>query len=246
MVSVHNGSMLRRLSTRVGAVVTVGVLTGALASCSGSDAEPVAQPTASDSETPSATATVEETPYLAVPEDVELTEQGSELEVGDTATVAWQPDRKTIGVLDVTVNRLEKTTFKQSFQGWKLDKETRESTPYFVRVTVENTGKSQLGGNRVPLYVVDGRNTLIESSTFSSKFKPCPSTSLPKKFGSGRSQKVCLVYLAPDGGKLTAVSFRPTQEFNPIVWTGDVKNVGAEKKEQDKKEQQKKAPEKQD
>ena len=34
--------------------------------------------------------------------------------------------------------------------------------------------------------------------------------------------KVCLVFLAPKKGDLTAVSFRPTQEYDPITWTGDL------------------------
>ncbi len=213
------------------AVAAAATLTGALAGCTGGDdAEAQGEPSASVSETttPTATATATETPYLEVPDDVELTPQGSELEVGETATLAWQPKQDLIGVLDVTVDRLEKTTFKKSFQGWKLDDKTRKSTPYFVRVSVENTGKTQLGGLRVPLYIVDGENTLIESSSFASRFKPCPSTSLPKKFGAGRTQQVCLVYLAPDGGELTAVSFRPTQEFNPITWAGEVKTPKAD------------------
>jgi hypothetical protein len=32
-----------------------------------------------------------------------------------------------------------------------------------------------------------------------------------------------MVYLSPDKGDLTAVSFRPTQDFNPIIWEGEVK-----------------------
>ena len=35
--------------------------------------------------------------------------------------------------------------------------------------------------------------------------------------------KVCLVFLAPKKGDLTAVSFRPTQDYDPITWTGELK-----------------------
>ena len=38
----------------------------------------------------------------------------------------------------------------------------------------------------------------------------------------------CLVYLSPKHGDLTAVSFRPTQDFNPITWTGKVTTVGGD------------------
>ncbi|MDP2774697.1 MAG: hypothetical protein Q8O61_14185, partial [Nocardioides sp.] len=44
----------------------------------------------------------------------------------------------------------------------------------------------------------------------------------PKKFGPGASSQVCLVFLAPEGSQLEAVSFRPSQDFNPITWTGTI------------------------
>jgi hypothetical protein len=58
---------------------------------------------------------------------------------------------------------------------------------------------------------------------FTTKFKPCASTPLPKKFEQGDSLETCLVFLSPDKGNLESVSFRPDQAFDPIEWTGDVK-----------------------
>ena len=159
-------------------------------------------------------------PYLPVPDGVELTPPGSRLALGEPATVAYEPRQDQVGVLTITVTRLEKTTFKQSFAGWKLDAATRRTNPYFVRAKVENVGDTDLGGRNVPLYIVDGRNTLIEASSFASTFKPCPVGQFPKKFGHGDRADVCLVYLSPQHGDLTAASFRPTQEFSPITWTG--------------------------
>jgi hypothetical protein len=175
-----------------------------------------------------------ETPYLPVPAGVELTPQGTALEVGDTAVVAYQPNQKVVGVLDITVDRLEKTTFKQSFQGWKLDDKTKKANPYFVHVTVKNVGESDLGLldadlRRIPLYIVNDADTLVESSSFASAFKPCPSTPLPEKFKPGTKTKECLVFLSPDHGDLKGVSFRPTQDFTPIVWTGEVHKLGEKK-----------------
>ncbi|MEO5711836.1 MAG: hypothetical protein ABIQ59_18655, partial [Nocardioidaceae bacterium] len=57
---------------------------------------------------------------------------------------------------------------------------------------------------------------------FTTSFKPCPSKSLPKKFPAGASLSTCLVFLSPDRGTLESVSYRPSQEFNPITWTGDL------------------------
>lgn len=204
---------------RLLALSTAALLAGAvLSGCSGSSDEPTPKADPSGS-----VPTASETPYLPVPDGIELTPQGSELKVGERAVVAFEPRQGLVGVLSVKVTRLEKTSFKKSFVGWQLDAATKKSIPYFVRATVANKGLAELGGRRAPLYMVDGTNTLIEASSFANTFRPCPTTTLPKKFGSGDTAKLCLVYLAPDHGKLAAVSFRPTQEFNPITWTGEIK-----------------------
>ena len=204
----------------------------ALTACSGDDESPSADPSGSE-------ATTADSPYLEVPEGVELTAQGAELAFGDPATVAFEPRQGDVAALDLTVVSLEKASFKL-FVGWKLSDETLATTPYFMQVKVKNVGDADLGGKRVPVYGVDGENKLIESSTFASSFKPCPSASFPDKFATGDTFKTCLVYLAPDAGELTAASFRPTEEFNPIVWTGEIGKVdtGADKgdKNGDKKD----------
>ena len=103
-----------------------------------------------------------------------------------------------------------------------LDQAQKNSNPYFVRVTLTNRGDTDLGGKHIPLYIVDGNNTLVEATTFASAFPPCQPGVFPKKFKTGKSMKACLVFLAPKKGELTAVSFRPTQEFDPITWTGEL------------------------
>ena len=216
MTLVHNDRM--PLPTRLIGLGLAATL--ALSGCSGDEPEE-APPASESSSSPTAT----ETPYLEVPEGVELTAQGSELSVGDTATVAYEPRQGSVGVLDIKVRSLERASF-DLFEGWELTKETRKTTPYFVRATVENVGETNLGERPVPLYIVDGENRLIEASVFTGTFRPCDGAMFPKRFRNGDTHKTCLVYLAPDEGRLTAVSFRPTQEFDPITWTGDVERVG--------------------
>jgi len=184
----------------------------ALTACGGDD--PDARP-----DDPSGT--VEAEPYLPVPDGVELTAQGSDLAVGDTATVAYELSQDKIGAVEITVTSLEKANF-DLFVGWELTKEIRKTAPYFVRAKVTNVGDTDLGGSPVPLYAVDGENRLIESSLFTGTFKPCENASFPKKFKAGDTLKACMVYLVPGQGDLAAASFRPDQEFDPIVWAGDV------------------------
>lgn len=199
------------------------VVAGALAlpACSGDGSD------AGGATTPSATPSA--SPYLPVPDGVTLTPQGTHIKVGDTAVVAYEPRQNQVGVLEITVTSLEETTIKKSFGAWKLSKEQKASTPFFVRATVTNVGETDLGGRRVPLYIVNDQNVLLESTPFASAFEPCPSAALPKKFGPSASEDVCLVYLAPDHGELEAVSFRPEETFDPIIWTGDVEEYVAPK-----------------
>ncbi|WP_121256520.1 hypothetical protein [Nocardioides ferulae] len=211
------------------AVALLAALT--LSACSGDDdagAEdtpaPVATPDGSTTSTPTGTPTAEPSPpaYLPVPDGVELTEPGSELPLDESAVVAWRPRQNLTGVIEVKVEELLRTTLEESFEGWQLDEQVTEPRPYFVTARIRNVGDSDLGGQRVPLYVIDDRNRLIESSRFADRFAACPSTPFPKKFESGDRIDVCLVYLVPDSGRLEGVSFRPHEEFNPITWTGRI------------------------
>lgn len=199
------------------AAVVAGALT--LVGCSSSDGG--AEPDAGATPRPSSGSTSGATPYLPVPDGVELTEPGSQLAVGDHGVVAYEPRQDLVAALDIQVTRLEKTDIKD-FSAWQLSDAQKASNPYYVRAKVENVGDTDLGGRPVPLYVVNGDNVLLEPTPFASSFKPCPSTPLPEKFGPGDVARVCLVYLAPDHGDLVSVSFRPEETFNPITWTGDI------------------------
>ena len=144
--------------------------------------------------------------------------------------VAYEPRQDEVGVLDLTVTKLEQTTTRKTLSGWQLTPEQKRSTPYFVHVSVKNVGESDLGGRRVPLYVVNEDNLLLESTPFASSFEACPSAPLPADFGPGAESDMCLVFLAPDRGSLEAVSFRPEETFDPITWTGDITRYVAPKK----------------
>lgn len=156
-----------------------------------------------------------------VPAGVNLTTPGTTLTVGQSATVAWAPSKNIVGALLLKVTRLRKGTIKD-FEGFEFRDSVRESTPYYVDVTVQNVGRTNLSGIDTPLYLLDQTGTLYGQNHFGGTFKPCAAKPLPAGFKAGKTAKVCLVYLAPNHGTLTAISFRPTQEFNPITWTGTV------------------------
>lgn len=254
-------------SRRSHATALVGALAISvlIAGCSG-DGSPETtespQPSASVSPQPTASPTATPAPpYLKVPDGVELTEPGFALTVGERATVAWElpveeakkkgkkdklgkkKDKLAkIAVVSIRVDAIESATLK-AFAGWDLKKEARQSNPFFVRAKVVNLGETNLSGVRMPLYIVDGTNTLIRSSIFQGDFKPCADADFPKKFKPGEKTKVCLVFLSPENGRLTAVSFRPIEQFNPITWTGEtVAYVPPKKSKKSKKDAEAQTP----
>lgn len=210
-----------------GLLLGAALLTASLSACSEEERAPQAGPTTSTSPSPStsstsATASASPTAYLPAPEGVTLTEPGTELAVGEQATIAWQPKQAVTGFLDATVTSLVSTSFEQSFKGWQIDQATASKAPFFVTATLRNAGETDLGGRDVPLYAATDANTLVEASAFSQEFQPCRPGALPSPFPPGGTVDVCLVYLLPAGSKLVGVSFRPTEEFEPILWTGPV------------------------
>jgi hypothetical protein len=216
--------VLRAASRTVAALAAVLVL----AACSGDGSSGSGSPTGdaapdgtSAASGGDATPGSKPSPYLPVPAGVVLTDPGSELGFGEQATVAWRPEQGQVGVLDVKVRKVFAADIK-ALQNWQLDAAGRGSSLYYVTMTVANIGDEDLSGQRIPLYVLDGANALVESSAFKKEFKPCASPALPDGFVTGEKVTVCQAYLVPKRGTLVAVSFRPTEKFNPISWVGKV------------------------
>lgn len=240
--AVHNDRVSRLPRSRsltaartAAVVVTAGLV---LSGCSGGDGGNE-EPGADESPSVSNDASASESPTadVSVPEGVEVTAQGSDLEFGDSAVVAFEPDQQRSTLLGLTVKGARKGRL-DDFKGFILDDPyKRKANYYYVNVSVENVGEGDVGGTPVPLWGVNGDNTLLPAVNFTTDFKQCASTPLPKKFEAGDTIDTCLVYLSPDKGTLEAVSFRPDQAFDPIEWTGEIKPP---KKDQPKKKNKKK------
>ncbi len=173
--------------------------------------------------------------YLPVPDGVELTEPGTELSFRQGAFAAWKPRQDLVGVVGVTVLKVEQTTVKKSLQGFDLDPAAAASTPYFVSTLVGNGGETDLGGRQLPLYAVDTAGRLVPPTGVDQAFEPCPGSALPAIFAPGDRARSCLIFLVPSGAELISVMFRPPEGVVPLTWTGKVKQLDAAGKNKDKR-----------
>ena len=171
------------------------------------------------------TETPSETTATPTDDGEELTEPGTELQLGDSAFIRWNATQQLEGYVAVTVQRLVQVSI-QEFRAFKLDEDMQKSTPYYVTVSVANLGKTNLAGVRIPLYLNDGSEVLIPQANIPTRFDPCPSEPLPKKFTKDKQVNLCLVYLAPEGRQLEAMALRSADMTDAISWTGKITKPG--------------------
>jgi hypothetical protein len=210
---------MRRPSRILAAVATAVTATAvALGGCSADSGGGSAQ------DTPSASASTSPTPSstVGVPDGVSLTNQGSGLAFGDPAQVIFESTQNKGTVLELTVRSVREGRLRD-FSGFILDDSYKQKASYYyARVTVKNVGRGDVGGVAVPLWGVNKADTLLPPVNFTTEFQPCPSRKLPARFPQGATLSTCLVYLSPDKGALEAVSYRPSQQYDPITWSGTI------------------------
>jgi hypothetical protein len=153
-----------------------------------------------------------------VPAGVTITKGGSTLEPGRPASVVYQVEEGAASAVTVTVNAVRKGDIKKDFTFFSLDEKAKTSTPYYVRLTVENMGPSGLGGVTIPVLAHTDSNTVFPPSELVGTFKPCPNPSLPESFLESSKADLCVVFLLPKGEKLSTVDLQTGKEADAIHW----------------------------
>ncbi len=199
----HNGAVMTSKLTPVATVALVCSM--ALTGCGGDK---------------KATSDTTPTAHVDTASGVTLTKPGERLTFGERATVAYEPNSTKKSILELTVVKVEQAAIAE-LGSYQLDDVTKTSTPFYVTVNVTNVGDGDVGGADVPIYLVDSADTLVQSSSFTNRFAPCPSTNLPANFAPQAKTTTCLLYLVPASASYREVSFRPVQDVAPIVWEGN-------------------------
>lgn len=229
--------MLTRTRSTLAPLVVLGLALG-VAGCGADEKKAGGDESASPSPTSTTTSPAS---YLEVPEGVELTEPGTSLSLGEEGVVAWQLRQDATAALAVTVTRIERTSFRESFKDWRVDAATAARKPHFVRLKVTNLGETELGGLLLEnvIWAHDG-SKLEAPAYYSAKQLPaCAGGPLPKPFATGATAELCQVYFIAPDRKLEAVTFQPPADLDAVTWTGALSKVQPPEKKPKRKPRKK-------
>ena len=194
--------------------------------------------------TPAASSRAADEPYLPVPDGVELTAQGTELDVRRhrDGRLRAAPGRRSAS-LDVTVTRLEQGRARRLRGLRRSTTATRKTDAVLRRAsTVKNVGEDRPRRRRRCRCTASTATTPCSQPVDvhqqrSSRARPsrCPRSSSP-----ATPSRPAWSSSSPDKGDARRRSASgPTEEFDPITWTGDDQPAPSDRspKKGDKKKQ---------
>ncbi len=202
---------LRTITTAAAA----GLALLALAACSGPADEPTPTETpdveVTESASPSPDAEETET-EISLPGD--LTPPGTELKVGDTATVLWNHYEHGAITLDVTVDTVRTGSLDELREAGVSDDTMAQIdgyTPYYIDFTIVKADLSQgeiVYSSANEVRAVNSKGADLVSLTLFGRYEPCNSGSFAAGVDEGEPQTSCVIYLVPGG-----------QEFGAATWS---------------------------
>jgi len=142
---------------------------------------------------------------------------GTKLAVGEWALVRYEPNPKHRALLALTVTLVVRGKVGDLEQ-FNLDDETKRSSVYYTTLTVRKVGGGDVSGERVTLYGAVSKRLVVPPLTFGSTFQRCDYQPLPKRFRTDDKTTLCMVMLAPKGGKISEIQWRPAGGEEPISW----------------------------
>ncbi|MGM1061454.1 hypothetical protein [Saccharothrix sp. Mg75] len=148
----------------------------------------------------------------------DVTAPGAKLDVGERAVVPFKYGTDKNGTLGVTVSAIEQG---DNADLAKFGDKAKGITPFYIRVTVENLGGTDLSYSSLSLRGLgdDGKGTGVIISGETDK---CESESAPRDFTTaGAKYETCVLSAAREGSKVSGASFDKGGDAyvdDPVVW----------------------------
>jgi hypothetical protein len=186
-------------------------------------------PTTSTSAATPTTSTSAATPVstpatTSPPPSSSISDPGTVLKAGQTATVLYTPPLTTGKhfKLKITVESIQKGSLAD-FNGIQLDASQKASTPYYVtaRLLELSSGDASANNNdpSVAIEGIDITGSQQQSVTFFGNFPRCNAVSAPKPLTQGKSFQTCLTFLVPGGITKAAWTGADNYISSPVTWS---------------------------
>jgi hypothetical protein len=148
----------------------------------------------------------------------DVTAPGSKLKVGDRAVVPFKFGTDKQGTIAITVTAIEQGANADLA---KFGDKAKGIVPFYIRVSVENVGGTDLAYSSVSLRGLgaDGKSTGVIISGETDK---CQSETAKRDFTTaGSKYETCVLQAAREGSRITAASFDKGDDYlkSPVVWT---------------------------
>ncbi|MFD0200399.1 MULTISPECIES: hypothetical protein [Saccharothrix] len=147
----------------------------------------------------------------------DVTAPGTKLKVGDRAVVPFKFGNDKSGTIALTVTAIEAGTNADLAS---FGEKAKGITPYYIRVTVENVGGTDLSYSSVSLRAVgaDGKGTGV---IISGDTAQCESESAKKDFATaGAKYETCVLQGAREGSAVAGATFDRSEGYEkaPVAW----------------------------
>lgn len=198
------------------AMATIGFGLSACGSDEGSEAQDPPATATSESSTESTTA--DSGDDGAAPVEGDVTAPGTELKIGDRAVLPFEYTSDKTGTIAVTVTAIEAGTEADMAA---FGEKAKGMTPYFIKMTVENVGGTDLSYASLKLDGVLEGGTGTGVVLIGGIPGKCDNESAPAEFTTaGASYETCSLS-ATEGTPVTAAEFSEGDEYTegPVVWT---------------------------
>ncbi len=204
------------------AMATIALGLSACGSDEGSGAQdpPATTPATSESDTESTSADSDDDSGddAAAPVEGDVTAPGTELKIGDRAVLPFEYTSDKKGTIAVTVTAIEAGTEADMAA---FGEKAKGMTPYFIKMTVENVGGTDLSYASLKLDGVLEGGTGTGVVLIGGIPGKCDNESAPAEFTTaGASYETCSLS-ATEGTPVTAAEFSEGDEYTegPVVWT---------------------------
>ncbi len=202
-------------------VASVGALALLLSACGESTtgtAAPAATEQAATETTSSAAPKSSTTTTTAKAASGDVTAPGTKLKVGDRAVVPFKYGTDKNGTIAITVTAIEKG---DNADLAAFGEKAKGITPYYIRVSVENVGGTDLAYSSVSLRAIgsDGKGTGV---IISGKTAQCESETAKKDFTTaGAKYETCVLQGAREGAAVAGATYDKGDGYDksPITWS---------------------------